>query len=53
MKAGFLKLLRLFGMDVLLLGLLDKLLAHLVKKLSAWHGRVEQLLAERKTLRNA
>ena len=49
MKAGLLKLLRLLGVDVLLLGLLDKLLRGLVKKLSAWHERVEQLLAERNT----
>ena len=46
MKAGLLKLLRFLGVDVLLLGLLDKLLCALVKKLSTWHERVHLLLAE-------
>jgi hypothetical protein len=46
MKAGILKLLRYFGVDVLILGLLDKLLRKLVKKFSAWHERVQALLAE-------
>ena len=47
MKAGILKLLRFFGVDVLILGLLDKLLRRLVKKISSWHERIQALLAER------
>ena len=42
-------MLRLLGVDVLLLGLLDKLLRRLVKKLASWHERVQALLAERNT----
>ncbi len=46
MKALFLKLLRLFGVDVLFLGLVEKLLLGLVKKLSAACSKVRTLLDE-------
>ena len=46
MKNLFLKLLRLFGVDVLLLGLIEKLLLGLVKKLSAMHAKMQALLDE-------
>lgn len=41
MKAMMWKLLRLFGVDVLLLGLLEKLAACLTKKLAAFKAFLE------------
>ena len=37
MKAKFVKLLRLTGIDVLVLGLIEKLALALIKKCTAWH----------------
>ncbi len=51
MKAMFWKVLRFLGLDVLLLGLLDRLAANLVKKFTAFQNAVqsklERLLTER------
>ncbi|MBQ8291454.1 MAG: hypothetical protein IJX88_02960 [Clostridia bacterium] len=46
MKAGILKILRLFGLDTLLLGLIERLLLGLVKKLTALCESVTGLLDE-------
>ncbi len=43
MKAKLWKLLRLLGVDVLLLGLLEKLAAGLTKKLAALKAFVEEI----------
>lgn len=46
MKAIFLKVLRLTGIDALLLGLVEKLMLGLVKKLTQWQITLKNLLDE-------
>ena len=46
MESKLMKLLRLFKMDVLLLGLFEKLALSLIKKLTAFHAAVESLLRQ-------
>ena len=46
MKRLFLKVLRLFGVDALLLGLLEKLLLGLIKKCSVAQAKIRTLLDE-------
>ena len=48
MKAKIVKLLHLFGLDVFLLGLLEKLLLELSKVVGAWKERIPLSLNQRK-----
>ncbi len=44
MKAVFIKVLRLFGLDALLARALEKLLQGLIKKVAAFHERLAKIL---------
>ncbi len=50
MKVKVVLLLRLLGLDGLLLGLFEKLALHLIKKLTDWSDTVRNLLDEARTV---
>jgi hypothetical protein len=52
MKTTIIKLLHVFGWDALLLGLLEKILLALIKKLSNWTQSLRRFLERAQKLRN-
>ena len=52
MKIKIIKLLHVFGWDALLLGLLEKLLLGLIKKLSEWTDTLRRFLDRAQNIRN-
>ena len=52
MKTTIIKLLYVFGWDALLLGLLEKILLALIKKLSNWTQSLRRFLERAQKLRN-